>query len=94
MIRDDYVGRRNHSFSVPGQQEKVEEMHIDPVTCSRLSSEALRKWIARLLNTWDVSYQPSTNVLQQSHFDPEIMDYFRKHMVEYCNPIGVTKEIF
>jgi hypothetical protein len=32
-----------------------------------------------------------TDVSQQSHFDPAIIDDFKK-IVEYCNLIGVTKE--
>jgi DDE superfamily endonuclease len=91
-IRDYYVGRRNQSLSVSGQQLKIEAMRIDPVSCSDLSSEALRQRIARLLDRWDVSYRRSTNVSQQSRFDPVIMDDFKKHIVEYCTLIGVTKE--
>jgi DDE superfamily endonuclease len=92
QVKQYYNHRRSLSLSVSIQQLKVEAMRIDPVSCSTLSHNALRKRIARLLDRWDVSFRRGTHVAQNTRFDDMIITDFQKHIVDYCKILGVKPE--
>jgi hypothetical protein len=94
QIKQYFNQRRDSSLPVSIQQLAVEAMRTDPVSCSELSTDALRKLIARLLDRWDVSFQRGTHVAQNTRFDVMTMDDFCKYIVEYCQILGVKPEKF